>query len=104
MELSTDGGGAVKSPSASQIEEALRALDSGEDGFAILEASSETYMQAAGDQGAGFILEYQEGDTDRHFKATRAKIPLAEAVKAFQMYAAGDAGWRGMFEWERIEI
>lgn len=104
MELSTNGGRVVRSPSASQIEEALGSLDSGDDGFVILEESSVTYLQAAGDRGTGFVLEYQEGDTDRHFKATRERIPLAEVVKAFQMYAAGDARWKGMFEWEPLEL
>lgn len=61
-------------------------------------------MQAAGDREAGFILEYQEGDTDWHFKATREKIPLAEVVKAFQLYASGDGGWKAILDWERIEL
>ena len=58
---------------------------------------------AAGDGEAGFVVEYQDGDTDQHFRATREKISLSDVVKAFQSYAAGEGAWKGMFQWAKLD-
>jgi len=103
MELRLESGKTVRDPSASAIAESLRGHVHSGGGFAILERDKQSYIQAAGDGEAGFIVEYQDGDTDQHFTATREKVPLSEVVKAFQSYAAGDGAWKGMFEWAKLE-
>ncbi len=103
MELRLESGKTIRDPSALAIAEALRGHVQSGGGFAILERDEQTYIQAAGDGEAGFVLEYQDGDTEQHFRATRERISLSEVTKALSSYAAGDGAWKGMFEWARLD-
>ncbi len=103
MELRLESGKAIREPNSSQIAEELRGHAQSGGGFAILERDKQTYIQAAGDEATGFVVEYQDGDTDQHFKATREKISLSDVVKAFSSYAAGDGAWKGMFQWAKLD-
>jgi len=63
-----------------------------------------TYLQSAGGEEEGFILEYQEGSLEEHFIATNMDIPEADILKAFTAYLKGDSAWKDAFEWENMEM
>jgi hypothetical protein len=52
----------------------------------------------------GFDLEYQEGSTDAHFKATDKNITLTQVVAAFIAFRDGDTAWQGRFPFEKIAV
>lgn len=100
MKLETGTGRTIVGPSASQIAEELAALPGGTDSFAILSRNPLTYIQTAGSPSEGFVLEYQEGSVGRHYPSVDGNLPLSSVTKAFQLYAAEDAGWRSVVQWE----
>lgn len=100
MRLRLENGTTLDDPVDDAILASLVGLA---DEFAILEQSEMTYMQTSGNVTDGFVIEYQEGSTDEHYKADE-KVPLDKLVLAFQSYAAGTDAWRSMFEWERMDF
>ncbi len=104
MDLTTGSGVAVSGPSAAQIAEVLAALPGGIDSYAILSESDLTYMQAAGGPSDGFILEYQAGSIEQHYRSVRHDLPLSTVSQAFQLYATGDGSWQKLATWEKEEI
>lgn len=103
MRLETSNGATVTNPDERRIDEALQNL-AGDDAFAILSKDEMTYIQAAGTSADGFVLEYQDGDTDRHFIASGGPHSLDRASKAFRQYAVADLQWRNDFQWEQQEL
>lgn len=103
MVLEICGTRQIKNPTDEQIQSELEILDdSNEDSFAILGSSKMTYIQISGDKNIGFVLEYQEGSVDAHFRATNDKITLNEVVKAFIDYRNGNPLWQKSFTFEKI--
>ena len=101
MDLETGTGGKIANPSASQIAEELAALPGGVDSFAILSRDELTYIQTTGGPSAGFLLEYQEGSLDQHYRSTEETLSLSTITNAFQLYAAEDPSWRPLVTWKR---
>jgi len=99
MKLETSTGGSILNPDPGQIEETLTQLE-GDEAFAILSKDELTYIQVAGTAADGFVVEYQDGDTDKHFVAAAGPHKLDRVLRAFNHYAVGDAQWRHEFQWE----
>jgi len=99
MKLELENGTSIRNPDTRAIAEALASLD----GFAILGRDEMTYMQTSGSRREGFVLEYQEGDTDRHYQCPD---PLTEKqiTEAFLSYADGTDAWKTVFRWEKMDI
>ena len=72
-----------------------------EDAFLILGPAEQTYIQTGGDQGSGFVLEYQEADVKHHYRA-KGILTADEIVKALVSYRAGSDDWKRTAVWERI--
>jgi hypothetical protein len=104
MELEMEDGTVLEAPSAQAIAQALEKLDGKRNSFAILARDEMTYIQTSGSVKDGFDLEYQEGSTDRHFRAAGQGLTLQDVVGAFQDYAAGGLGWRSAVQWENSPI
>jgi hypothetical protein len=100
MHLETGSGSSTASPSAAEIDAALAAL-SGDDDFLILSYNEQTYLQAMGAPGPGFLVEYRDGSEDSHFQSVQSDVPLAVAQEIFRLYAEGDGAWRSRIEWKR---
>jgi hypothetical protein len=100
MQLEIGTGQIVKEPSLDQIAEALKALPGGEDSFAILSHSDQTYMQTAGSAADGFELEYQAGSTREHYMCTNQHVSLDVTIRVFQLYAQRDIRWLSELAWE----
>lgn len=96
--------GHIDTPSPKDIDETLRSLDGHHNNFVILGCDEMTYMQTSGSSDMGFILEYQEGSLDEHYRATDDSIPLDQVARAFEMYLHGDETWKPLFEWRKEDL
>ncbi len=103
VNLETNTGRKLADPSASQIADELAAL-SGGDSFAILSRDELTYVQAAGARTEGFVLEYQMGSIDQHYRSTDSNLPLSTVTDVFQRYAAEDDSWQSRTAWRREDL
>ena len=100
MNLEVESGRIVENVAEGDIA----TLIDGED-FAIL-GDDQSYMQCAaqGGQPSRYLLEYQEGSVDRHFRALEGPFSLERVVAAFSSYLRGDPAWKQTFAWERVEL
>jgi len=103
MKLDICGERTLVDPSDADIRSALGALDAGSgDAFLVLGATEMTYIQASGHRKRGFDLEYQDGSTDRHFRATNENFTIDDVAELLIAYRNGDYGWKGKFAFERV--
>ena len=75
--------------------------------FAILSgAAADTYIQCAeqNEPPWEYILEYQDGSLDKHYRATDGPIKLDQILTAFRKYRDGDATWLTDFTWELMDL
>ena len=99
MRLELESGQVVEDAT----ERDLRDLIAGED-FAILSSDPNTYIQCARTETQEYLLEYQDGALDRHFRATSSPIRLDDAVSALVKYLRNDRAWQSDFTWERVPL
>lgn len=52
----------------------------------------------------GYFLEYQDGSTAKHYRATDNSINLERVADALSKFLRGDESWRTDFNWRRLEI
>jgi len=104
-ELQLGSGLTVRGPSAIQITEAITGLPGGDDSFAIFSRSGSglSYMQTAGGGDELFVLEYQEGSLDAHYRCTSLDLTAAQVARAMVQYAARDGRWRDELEWRNVD-
>jgi hypothetical protein len=50
------------------------------------------------------VLEFQEGNVDKHYRCNRQNLAAQEVVDAFRQYLAWNGHWRPALEFERVEI
>lgn len=76
-----------------------------DDPFAIVSSAGDqmTYAQVLWMPG-GFILDYQAGRIDRHFRTVRQDLTVEEIIAALNTYAAGGPVWSLGLEFEPIEL
>lgn len=77
------------------------------DDFVVLSKNDMNYIQAAlsdfeGEEG--MLLEYQEGNLEKHFHATDTNITKNQVLAAFLLYLKADASWKEQFSWEKTVI
>lgn len=103
MILELEDGTRIERPTDAQIHEALATLQNDiANSFAILSQNELTYIQAAPVDN-GYILEFQEGDTSRHYQAVNL-LPLSAVIEAFQLYNRGDDTWKLKTQWQRLDL
>ncbi|MFN7987546.1 MAG: hypothetical protein U0529_08745 [Thermoanaerobaculia bacterium] len=101
MKLEHENG--VKSSEATEADvRAVFADDAGRGSFVILSESDQVYMQAAGEGGGPFTLEYREGDESRHYHCLHT-VARSVAEAAFLKYLQRDATWKTDFRWRHLE-
>jgi hypothetical protein len=109
MLLTREDGTEIVDPTPGQIEDALCGLDCLHgNSFAIL-GGDWTYIQTAQEDDPDFgvkyfVLEYQAGSLDRHYRAADGPLDLDDVIDAFLKYAAGDPGWKDDFTWEKMDL
>jgi hypothetical protein len=103
MNLEVEDGTSIGQPSDQDIEVSLARLDGSRISFATLSRDPMTYIQTAGTYESGYDLEYQDEDTEHHYRAV-GSVTYDQVVSAFQRYAKGDPSWKDDFKWERQEF
>ncbi len=103
MKLELENGTVIEQPSEDDIQGALSSLGDRGNGFAILSQGVMTYVQALGSRDEGYHLEYQEDDTQHHFRVPEL-VPHDQVVSVFKRYAKGDASWKEELAWEREDL
>ena len=100
MKLECESGVAIDSPTLPDLSR----IDGEE--FAILSRDSDTYIQCAEQDEPPweYVLEYQEGSIQDHFRAVDGPISLQQVVAAFSKYVNGDESWKHDFQWERMDL
>lgn len=97
LELQLGTGPSIDNPSSTQIALELSRLPTDGDGFAVLARRSGEFVQTRRD-AAGFCVEYQ--DAGGLFTSKHDPQSLATTTEAFQRFAAGDASWKALLQWE----
>ena len=98
------GNKKIQKPTEADIRQAVLALDTKKgDAYLILGPTDMTYIQASGDQKAGFDLEYQESDIKHHYRAKRDST-ADEVIKALTLYSTGSDDWKKLAEWELMKL
>jgi hypothetical protein len=49
-----------------------------------------------------YVLEYQDGSYDEHYRAADEQITLDRVLAAFRKYMRKDSSWRTEFRWEKV--
>ena len=101
MKLEFESGKIIASATEADIHKYLK----GEE-FTVLSAGEGTYIQVAEQKRDPweYILEYQEGTTDKHYRAVGKPIALERVLTAFCNYLRGDATWKSDFHWEKMKL
>ena len=102
MTLESERGPVMENPSPQQIRKEIDALDGTGSGFLILARDKLTYMQVARVK-AGFIVEYQEGSTDEHFRAFR-ELDTNDVAGLLLHYHEGNSSWKSLTDWEKVRV
>ncbi len=107
MRLVIEPGGEFEHPTRDEIATQFHNLSSEACEFAILSDErhgDEYYIQAAGDDEGGYVLEYREGSEDQHFVCKDVGLSRERVLAAFQNYAEGDSRYKHDFQWEKMEF
>ena len=99
MELTTEDGTVIRDPSSSELRAALGKLGSDGNGYAILAAAEEHYIQVAGSEAGGYIAEYREGSEESHHASKVTNLSRVQIVELLTAYRNG-AQWKTMISWE----
>ena len=105
MVMEVSGKKRIVDPTDQDIRDCLAAFDDytvdrGE-AFLVLGPTDMTYIQTSGDKENGFDVEYQEGDTEHHYRAARADFGLDEVARMLLAFRDGNPDWKNMAQWER---
>ncbi len=104
MKLELDGrssahqldGRSLENPDETTIQLALSKMRLG----AVLRRDEVSYVETCAEQ-EGFSIEYQEDNTENHFKAA-GNFSLARVTGVFIAFAKGDSSWKESFEWRKV--
>jgi hypothetical protein len=82
----------------------------GREDFAIL-SDGDTFIQCArasvytpDKSRLDYLLEYQDGSENEHYRAIGEPITLARVLSAFLKYLRGDASFRTDFPWGKVDL
>lgn len=99
MKLELENAPTVLNPDADAITRALASSRV----FAILSQDEMIYIQTSGSAREGFSLEYQDGDTDRHYRCADA-LSLEQVTRAFVSYVQRMDSWKTSLRWHKDDI
>lgn len=82
--------------------DALSQLENRDEPYMILSSSELTYVRTLWTED-GYVLEYQEGNVDRHF-ASQELLRLREIEEVFLQYLSGDETWKDRHDFAKKAI
>jgi len=87
------------------IDDAFPRLSAMDDPFAILSTEDETmYVQTYSEGDGTFLVEYQIGSTDNHFRARDGALPHTVVIDIFKRFLRRDPQWNQTIEWEHAPM
>jgi hypothetical protein len=89
-------------PDEATIARVLASLDGGRNILVTLGPSEATYVQASGSVASGFVLDYQDGSLDRHYRSNAEDLSLDRVTQVFHKFARGDDSWRTDVAWQHV--
>jgi hypothetical protein len=102
VRFEVEGAAPIDNPTPEQVEQGLRTLEPANRDYAILEQQASTYLQTAPNGDGTYLLEFQDGSLDQHYRASRP-LQLDDLIGAFGAYRRQDASWRSRYEWQKID-
>lgn len=102
MQLEMEDGTLLENPSERDLQKALVRLGSQGNTFAILSRNEMTYLQTAGDDTDGYILEYQVDTTNEHYQLDERVLSKEEVIQAFTSYLQGSYRWQEEYQWQKM--
>ena len=104
MNISTPVRPAPVPATNASIAEIVAELEGTDDPFLILGGEDQQrYMQALATP-TGFVLDFQEGSIDQHYRSRREDLSAQEIIDALGQYLAWGGKGRPALEYERIEL
>jgi hypothetical protein len=96
----------VNDPSADDIDAILDVLAEAEEGFVILSAEDELYIQAAAptEVGGSKIVEHRAGSADAHFSIDEPIFDAARLKTLFRAFHANPAVISAAAPWRKIDM
>ena len=96
--------GVVESPTDDDLEQIIRQLHSADTGFVILSRGDLHYMQTARTdaEDGDLIVEYQDGDTSRHYLLQHTTNDPDEVLGLFRLWRDDPAQVHGAAEWQLL--
>lgn len=88
---------AFKNVSETQLRQAF-ADDAGRGEYIILSRSESVYIQAHGEGGGPYSVEYRDGDASRHFTA-EGEFNREQVEALFLAYLRGEERWKTQVVW-----
>lgn len=85
-------------PSETKIAKALRGMPGGENSFVILQKDADNFIQVAGHEESGFLLEYWENKQGHY--CTASELSSNTVIRVFKSYVRNDEVWRKFVNWE----
>ena len=100
MRLILENGKIQTNPTTSQIEEALKSIENGENNFLVLERDNDHFLQAALHEVSGFYIEYHNRKEKKHFKSVNQFNSFEITVNTLVDYAKRNIRWYNVHRWE----
>ena len=104
MEFSCEADEPIADPSDSEIRDGILKIDGKKNSFAILSIDEMTYIQTSGSPLTGFVLEYQNGSLENHYRASDLIAVPDKIIAAFISYRLQDGAWQEGFVWEKDDL
>jgi len=104
MKLELEKGLVTENATAADIAACLQKLDEENLTFAIMSERDAHFIQTFGTPSQGYILEYQDGGLDQHFRSTKENLTIAEVIRTFQDYATGSSTWKAELKWKILDF
>jgi hypothetical protein len=103
--LTVEGDPAGTNPNPEDIVRAIRGIKPGKNAFVILGkgANGLSYIQAWLEKDGRWMVEYQDGHTEKHYQAEH-RVDTGTLVRVFQAYAQGEDAWRTENAWRPQKV
>lgn len=100
--------GIVEGPTSDDVHSIVEHLGKCESGFVILAKDELSYLQTTlaepGEPEAGFVIEYQDGTTDRHFVLDEEFVDLARVLEVFSVYFKRAIDIAAIGTWKKLDL
>ncbi len=84
--------------------EMLHTLDGQTRSFALLAQTENDYIQTSGDPENGFVLEWYDGVSKKHYYCAEDRITVERVIKAFTLYMKKNETLKTDVSWDPLDL